>query len=84
MPCAENEISHTTVNRSCRKCPEHYWANENHTQCEPVVLTAVQFSDALGMIVTSVGSMGILMVRVLSILCLVNNSIVSAKVSTFC
>ncbi|CAJ0968823.1 unnamed protein product [Ranitomeya imitator] len=45
IPCSEGEISNTSDNENCRKCPDHEWSNENKTQCVPKLVEFLSYSD---------------------------------------
>ncbi|XP_073417702.1 vomeronasal type-2 receptor 26-like [Dendrobates tinctorius] len=44
-PCSEGEISNTSDNENCRRCPDHEWPNEHKTQCVPKLLEFLSYSD---------------------------------------
>ncbi|KAK3740758.1 hypothetical protein QZH41_005889 [Actinostola sp. cb2023] len=58
VPCTRNHISHNPINASCLRCPIHHWPNDNHTSCQPIVPTSVSLSDAPGIVVAIVSSLG--------------------------
>ncbi|XP_073417700.1 vomeronasal type-2 receptor 26-like [Dendrobates tinctorius] len=45
IPCSEGEISNTSDNENCRRCPDHEWSNENKTQCVPKLVEFLSYSD---------------------------------------
>lgn len=50
------------MNTSCLRCPSHYWPNDNHTKCHPIVPTSVSFRDPPGIVVAIVAPLGSLTV----------------------
>ena len=48
------------MNGSCRRCPARYWTNDNHTDCLPIIPTAVKLSDPAGISVGVVAALGVL------------------------
>ncbi|XP_073417703.1 vomeronasal type-2 receptor 26-like [Dendrobates tinctorius] len=56
IPCSEGEISNTSDNENCRRCPDHEWSNENKTQCVPKLLEFLSYSDHGIPLITLLGS----------------------------
>ncbi|KAM4018747.1 vomeronasal type-2 receptor 26-like [Anomaloglossus baeobatrachus] len=45
IPCSEGEISNSSDNENCRRCPDYEWSNEKKTQCVPKVVDFLSYSD---------------------------------------
>ncbi|XP_073514034.1 vomeronasal type-2 receptor 26-like [Phyllobates terribilis] len=45
IPCSEGEISNTSDNENCRRCPDHEWPNEKKTQCVQKLVEFLSYSD---------------------------------------
>ncbi|XP_077991273.1 metabotropic glutamate receptor 3-like [Glandiceps talaboti] len=64
--CAENEIS--INNSKCENCPTLSWPNADFTKCEPMPSMYLRWSDALGIGLTTLASLGTVSTIFISIL----------------
>ena len=61
-PCSGNAITNQSNMDDCTPCPRGYWANHNHSRCEPIEPTSLHWSDTLGVIIIGISGTGILAV----------------------
>lgn len=61
-PCSGNAITNQFNMDDCTPCPRGYWANHNHSRCEPIQPTSLHWSDTLGVIIICISGAGILAV----------------------
>ncbi|XP_075182564.1 vomeronasal type-2 receptor 26-like [Anomaloglossus baeobatrachus] len=45
IPCSEGEISNSSDNENCRRCPDYEWSNDKKTQCVPKLMEFLSYSD---------------------------------------
>ncbi|KAM4018746.1 vomeronasal type-2 receptor 26-like [Anomaloglossus baeobatrachus] len=45
ISCSEGEISNSSDNENCRRCPDYEWSNEKKTQCVPKLVEFLSYSD---------------------------------------
>ncbi|CAJ0968826.1 unnamed protein product [Ranitomeya imitator] len=62
IPCSEGEISNTSDNENCRRCPDHERPNDNKTQCVPKLLEFLSYSDHVISLIALLGSISLLTV----------------------
>ena len=61
-PCSGNAITNQSNMDDCAPCPRGYWANHNHSRCEPIEPTSLHWSDTLGVIIIGISGAGFLAV----------------------
>ena len=60
--CSGNAITNQSNMDDCTSCPRGYWANHNHSRCEPIQPASLHWSDTLGVIIICISGAGILAV----------------------
>lgn len=58
-PCSGNTISNRTNMDDCTPCQRGYWANTNHSRCEPITPTSLHWTDTLGVIIICISGTGV-------------------------
>jgi len=61
-PCSGNAITNHSNMDDCTPCPRGYWANHNHSRCEPIQPTSLHWRDTLGVIIICISGAGFLAV----------------------
>ncbi|XP_070541461.1 extracellular calcium-sensing receptor-like [Ptychodera flava] len=81
VPCLDGEISNTTGASTCASCPVGFWSNEENTKCNAKSLNYLSWTEAGGLTMIVLTSIGILFTVLVTCLFIKNSNTPVVKAS---